>query len=335
MVADELRAARDRGSEDGASRACIACGCEVRRPLYRKDGYVYVACPGCGLAHLDPVPTDAEARAIFDYGYFTGRLVGGYDDYEADEPLHRRNSSARLDLIERERGGRGGTLLDVGCAFGFFLDEARARGWKVDGVEVSPLVADAARRRFVLNVVPELAEVAAARPATYDVVTVFQVLEHVSRPDDVLRLVGRCLRPGGTIVIETWDRASLVARASGRHWHEVAPPSVVWLFNRASLPPLLRRAGLEDVRVMPGAKLVSLRFAGSLLDSPGQQSPLAVLGRVLRSRPLRDRAVRYRLGDLLTVVARRSVRDVQPVDAVEQIEETGETQQTGETQPLG
>jgi SAM-dependent methyltransferase len=293
-----------------APTACIACGCELRRPLHTKDGFVYVACRGCGLAHLDPVPTEEGARALFDYGYFTGRMVGGYDDYVADEQLHRRNAASRLGLIERERRGRTGALLDVGCAFGFFLDEARSRGWRVDGVEVSPLVAAEARRRFVLNVVPELADVAVERPGSYDVVSLFQVLEHVSRPDEVLRLARRCLRPGGTAVIETWDRRSLLARATGRYWHEVEPPSVIWLFDRGSLPLLLGRAGLDTVRLAPTAKLVSLRFAGSLLDPPGRRAPLAAVGRLLQRRPLRDRVVSYRLGDLLTAV---STRDPDPV----------------------
>ncbi len=281
--------------------ACPACGCRVRHPLFAPGGYRYVECPGCGLAHLDPLPTDDEARANFPDGYFAGAIPGGYDDYLADEMLHRANARERLALLE-QRGARApGRLLDVGCAHGFFLDEACRAGWRGEGVEVSAGAAEFARTRLGLDVTDDLAGVAAHQPGAFDVVTIFQVLEHVGSPAEMLGLARRCLRPSGTLVIETWDRSSLVARALRSHWQDVAPPSVIWLFDRHSLGLLLGTAGFGAGEMHHTAKRVSMRFVASLLDDHG--GAFGPIGRAIRRSPLRERSFRYRLGDLVTVVA--------------------------------
>lgn len=283
------------------AEACPSCGSRTRVPSYEKDGYRYLACR-CGLVHLEHLPDDAGARSGFDDAYFTGGVVGGYDDYEADEALHRRNAALRLRDLERLRGRAGGRLLDVGCAFGYFLDEARARGWKVEGVEVSPRVAAVARDRFLVNVVPDLDEMARESPGAFDVVTVYQVLEHIADPAEALTLVRRCLVDGGTLVVETWDRRSTIARLMGSHWQEVAPPTVLWLWDRAALTNIMERAGFTVRDVRRSAKYVSARFAASLLD--GRPGPLGAAGRFLARPGVRDRAVRYSLGDLVTFHAR-------------------------------
>lgn len=284
------------------ARPCQACGCRVRHALFDTNGYRYVECPGCGLAHLDPAPTEDEARANFPDGYFTGAIPGGYDDYLADEPLHRENARLRLELLDDTGTRPPGRLLDVGCAHGFFLDEARDAGWRVQGVEVCPGPAATARDRFGLDVAAELGDVSAHHPGTFDTVTLFQVLEHVASPVDVLRSAHACLRSSGALVVETWDRSSPVARVMRSHWQDVAPPSVVWLFDRTSLALLLESAGFRVTEMRHAAKRVSVRFVGSLLDDHG--GALAPIGRAIRRSPLRDRSFLYRFGDLVTVVAR-------------------------------
>jgi SAM-dependent methyltransferase len=297
------------GARDSAKNECPACGCRIRRRLFAVGGYRYVECPGCGLAHLDPVPLEHEVRAIFDESYFTGGLSGGYDDYTADEGLHRENARLRLDMLDNVGIVPPGRLLDVGCAHGFFLDEARGSGWGVRGVDVSSTAASYASTCFGLDVASDLT--VASRDDPYDVVTFFQVLEHVASPLEVLEQARDSLAERGTLMIETWDRGSMIPRLMRSQWQVVAPPSVVWLWDRCSLAFLLASAGFRITSARRSAKRVSLRFVTSLLDQ--NRGPLGCICRLVEGTPLCERSFRYHLGDLITITAAPSVtRDGRP-----------------------
>jgi SAM-dependent methyltransferase len=286
---------------------CVACGCRLSDALFDVGEYTYVACPGCGLAHLDPRPGAFELAACFDESYFTGGIAGGYDDYERDEPLHRRNARARVARAARfaeVHAGRPVRLLDVGCAHGYVIDAARAMGWQAEGVEISPALLGRLRGRGV-RVEERLGDVAGERPGTFDVVTAYQVLEHVADPAVFLADAVRCLRPGGVLVVQLWDRASAVARLSGRHWHVIAPPSVAWLHARRPVELMLDRSGAARLAYERVPTWVSLGFVASLLDAPRRAAPIASAGRVLRRLPAGWR-VRYPLHDLVEVFARRN-----------------------------
>jgi SAM-dependent methyltransferase len=270
-------------------------------PLFDVSEFSYVVCPGCGLAHLDPVPSAAMLEAYFDEGYFTGQRTGGYDDYERDAPLHRRNARARLRRVTREVGPPG-RLLDIGCAYGYVLDAARAAGFDAEGVEVSPVLASRVRARGY-RVADDVAHIAADQPGSFDVVTIYQVLAHVAAPDRFLASALACLAPGGVLVIETWNRRSRLARMLGSHWQIVAPPSVVWLDARQPLEVMLDELGASITAFEPAHKWVSLGFAASLLDAPRRAPALVRLGRALRRVPPQW-GIPWAFGDLVTVVAR-------------------------------
>ncbi len=262
-----------------------------------------MTCTSCGLARLDPLPTSGEAEGVYGRGYFEGQVPGGYDDYVGDESLHRRNAQARLALIRRFWPSRPGALLDVGCALGFFLDEARADGWSASGVDVSPYAADWARRELNLDIRPEATSWIESG-CRFDVVTFFQVLEHVARPDEMLDVVRESQRPGGLLVLETWNRASWIPRLSGRRWQQVNAPTVIHLFDRCTLRLLLARHGYEVQWTGRTTKLVRLEFALRLLErSVGRLVGSAL--RALERTPLSRAALRYSLGDLISVVAQR------------------------------
>jgi SAM-dependent methyltransferase len=267
--------------------------------LFEVGDYRYVECPGCGLAHLDPAPLEREARAIFDESYFTGGVSGGYDDYTADEALHRENARLRLALLDSLGIVAPGHLLDVGCAHGFFLDEARGSGWSVRGVDVSSTAAAYASTCFGLDVASDFK--LAQRDDPYDVVTLFQVLEHVASPLEMLEQARGSLAERGTLMIETWDRGSMIPRLMRSQWQVVAPPSVVWLWDRCSLALLLASAGFRVASAHRTAKRVSLRFVTSLLDH--HRGPIGCMCRLVEGTPLCERSFRYHLGDLITITA--------------------------------
>ncbi len=157
---------------------CGACGGSLGDPLHVRD-HTYVRCVACGSAELSPMPA-LDPAAYYDADYFTANRVGGYVDYDADRDEHVRNAVARVSLVDRHvqrrSPGAGTHLIDVGCASGYVLDEARERGWTVTGVDVSPW----AQQQVVEKghaVHPLLGTAAAERRP--DAITFFQSLEHL------------------------------------------------------------------------------------------------------------------------------------------------------------
>lgn len=281
---------------------CSLCGWSGAQPLLTKGEFRYSRCPRCDAASLDPLPAEAAAEDLYDLGYFTGGATGAYDDYGHDEPIHRVNARKRLRVLERASLTAPGRLVDVGSAFGFFLDEARSAGWEVFGVDISVAARSTASDRFGMETFPDLESFAEGASAVVDVVTFFQSLEHMVHPVRALERARSVLSPHGGLVIETWDRSSLVARLMGSHWQQVTPPSVVHLLNRRSLAALLGRCGFSIRTIRATTKYVSLGAAGHLLAGKYPRAR-GLLGPITGGPGERLR-VRYGFGDLITIVAR-------------------------------
>lgn len=203
-------------------------------------------CPRCLLQWWDWPSIDPSA--FYDRDYFQSASVErGYDDYAALEPSLRRTARGRVAAVRRMRP-RAGRLLDVGCGTGTFLEAARAAGWQARGVEVSPYAAEQALRRG-LDVECGAIESTVTRPGEYDVITLWDVIEHLSQPARTLSTLSAALRPGGLLALSTGDVTSLCARLSGPWWHLYTLPEHLFFYSPESLRRLMRRAGLAPFRV--------------------------------------------------------------------------------------
>jgi SAM-dependent methyltransferase len=195
---------------------------------------------------MDPRPTPEALLALYDERYFASDDPHcGYAVYTADREALVDKATRLLDALERH--GPRGRLLDVGCAYGFLLEVARARGWDVAAVEPATAVAAQVSARFGIPVPRDLA--AAAHPdASFDAVTLWDVIEHLPEPRAELAEVARVLKPGGLCSVVTPDIDSLAARLLGRRWEEVQKlPEHVCFFGRASLGRLLEASGLRPI----------------------------------------------------------------------------------------
>jgi 2-polyprenyl-3-methyl-5-hydroxy-6-metoxy-1,4-benzoquinol methylase len=136
-----------------------------------------------------------------------------------------------------------GRVLDVGCGYGFFLDLARRAGARVAGVELAKAEAAYARERLGLNVAGSLDELPLDSREGFDLVTLFEVVEHLHEPVEFVGELARLLRPGGVLVIATDNFASLPARVLGDGFPKWIPHQHVSLFDPASLQALVRAVG--------------------------------------------------------------------------------------------
>jgi SAM-dependent methyltransferase len=202
---------------------------------------------------MDP-PSDPTS--IYGEGYFEGGVDDGYAAYGASEPVLRIEFARTLASLRRF--ARSGRLVEIGCAYGVFLDVARAH-FDVVGFEVSEAAASRARARglSVRATAPSDDLLRASGP--FDCAVMLDVIEHLERPEDVLR----ALRPHvkGPLLLTTGDFGSLLSRAMGRRWRLMTPPQHLHFFTQSSLRALLERTGWRILEIRRPAKLVPVRLA--------------------------------------------------------------------------
>jgi SAM-dependent methyltransferase len=220
---------------------CPACARgTAQRFLYRKNGCDILQCEQCGIGRAETGGFDPAA--YYTDGYFSGAHADGYADYRGAEPVLRREFARAVDFLRRYRDG--GKLLEVGCAYGFFLQEAE-RYFDVAGIELAE-DAVAHARGAGLNVLHGVAEQRLLhRLGRVDAIVLLDVIEHLPDPRGTLALCARQLNPGGVIMLTTGDFGSGVARLAGEKWRLMTPPQHLWFFTQESMRRLAVSLGLE------------------------------------------------------------------------------------------
>jgi SAM-dependent methyltransferase len=249
---------------------------------------------------MSPQPTDAELGALYSEEYYVSvdSRERGYDGYVTEAENWRRTFRDRL----RDLPATPGKLLDVGAATGFFVEQARAVGWDATGVEPSEWAAEYARNELGVDVQTGTLESMQFPDGAFDVVTLWEVIEHLQDPRLTLAEIRRILRPGGRLVLSTPDAGSRAARLSGRRWlgwRKV--PEHLFFFDRANLDRLLGRAGFKPVRHRYASLTVSAGFA---LERSMSLMGLPTSWRA--PRWLTHRSIRVNPGYDLLVVARKT-----------------------------
>jgi len=280
---------------------CLVCGGSEKGRLLFHTSRPILQCRKCGLVYAKPRSTVANDESAENYSkdysedYYRD---GTYADYLADRDAIQRNAPRVLSELEQMVKGR--RLLDVGCATGFFLDAARSRRWMVQGLEVSEYASEYARRE--LNLPVETASIVSppAGLPQFDVVTLWDTIEHLNRPDLALANIRRLLGPRGVLVFSTGDYDSLLRRLTGKRWRLFADPTHNFFFNEGVLRRMLKREGFEVLHMTRRGKRVSLSL---ILHHSG----LPLSGRARKWLLARgwNPSIYVNLRDVVTIFARR------------------------------
>lgn len=212
------------------------CGSFRRFRFARVDAATYQRCRGCGTVYADPRPAD---RVL------VSRLDEFAPDTSTDTPASLDAMVAgeqwKLDIVRPV--APSGRLLDVGCGSGAFVAAAARAGYAAEGHDLAPKVAAAAAARWGLPVhTGELGDLDRAR--TYEIVTMWDTLEHAVAPGDLLAGVARLLAPGGTLVVLSPHCAGISARVLRGRWWAFGPNDHLVMFSGDALADALRRAGV-------------------------------------------------------------------------------------------
>jgi 2-polyprenyl-3-methyl-5-hydroxy-6-metoxy-1,4-benzoquinol methylase len=276
-----------------SSSECPLCGNSGANRILFELSRPVIKCDACDLVYAAPQDTGTLGRD-FNESYYR---QGIYADYLADAGAIRKN--ARRTLRELESLVEGRELLDVGCATGFFLDAARSRGWTVRGLDVSSYASEYARRELHLDVESGSIESFANSSSKFDVVTLWDTIEHLSRPDLALTNIRRLLQPRGLLALSTGDYGSMLRRITGKRWRLFADPTHNFFFEESTLKRLLDQTGYEPVHFTRRGKWVTLSMI--LHQSPLPFRKVAETGfGALHLNP----ALYVNLYDVMTVFAR-------------------------------
>ena len=284
---------------------CNLCGSERRKPYCPENGLRLVQCEDCGLVYVNPRPDPRELYALYGETYFHNNQSGvvGYTNYLKDEPNIRRTFAGRLQRLSQFI--KPGKLLDVGCAAGFFLDEARKAGWQVQGLDVSSFAVQYAAETFKLDVQQGSFTDLPFPANNYDLISMWDVIEHVPNPKSYIARAAELLKKGGVFVMATPDVDSIPARVTGKRWVGFKlSEEHVYYFSARTLGKMLEEAGFEVIDTRHVGKYVTVRL---FIDRLGMYLPLlsGLLQFFEKTFRLSERAAYVNPYDIMAITARK------------------------------
>lgn len=284
---------------------CYLC----RKPtqLYlHKNGYDLYACPSCGLKSTKlTVPYAQFIKEFYSAGYFTGvSSAGAYSNYAADKPYIARTMRKFIAALKRVLPPPA-RLLDIGCAYGYFVELALAAGYDAYGIDPSSHAAGRAKQRFNARIQEGTIGSVEFPDKRFDIITMLDVVEHLADPRTDLRKVAGLLADDGRILIATGDTESLTAKLLGRRWTFYIPPQHLHFFNKTTMTELLDQSGLEPLRWFRVGKWLSLQYIFHLARTTGESKIAQWLYPLMEALPLGRIPLYLAMGDNMVVIAKK------------------------------
>ncbi|UCH63255.1 MAG: class I SAM-dependent methyltransferase [Fidelibacterota bacterium] len=230
---------------------CPVCRSKSLNPVFKTtdcvvsgDSFGIVECGSCQIRLTQPIPDEEEILSYYDS-----------EDYISHSEttrglINRLYAVVRKVMIVRKRKlaqslgpSEPGKLLEIGCGAGAFLNGMNQSGWEVLGIEPDERIRDAVRARYGLAVVsPE--EWFSQPESSYDVITLWHVLEHLHNLDDYLRKISTSLEDDGVLIVAVPNYYSYDAEYYQSRWAAYDVPRHLYHFTYKSLTELLKHHGL-------------------------------------------------------------------------------------------
>jgi len=208
-----------------------------------------IRCLRCDLVSANPTLKIEQINSL--YSLLQDEL------YISEEKGRRITAKIILKKISKYKGGK--RLLEVGCAAGFLLDEAKSLGWEVYGVDPSRWLVDFAEKKFGLKLVCGRLKDAAFAPNYFDVIILADVLEHFVDPKEELERIRSILKPGGILYISTPDINSFISRALKAKWWGIQKGHLYY-FSKKTLNNLLDVCGFRPLGYASYKRVFSIAY---------------------------------------------------------------------------
>jgi SAM-dependent methyltransferase len=236
---------------------------EEKKHIFNINGYFILECKICGHRFCKIDDIENHLSNVYSDDYFYGGK-DGYPNYISEKGILYKHGFNYATILSKY--SKPGRILDVGCAAGFILKSFEQQGWIGTGIE--PNATMAAYGRSVLNLNIQIGSLESFETdQTFDLITFIQVIGHFYDLDKAIINASNHLHPGGFILVESWNRSSLVARIMGKKWHEFCPPIAIHWFSDHTLTDLFDYYGFHLIEKGLPKKRINLKHALSILDS--------------------------------------------------------------------
>ena len=229
---------------------CNLCGGKKHEKIAKKDKNTkIVECKNCGLIFVDPMPSDQYINKIYQKKYYSpaDKPYPEISNHLKQRPFlesYFKKEIARIKKIKKK-----GKILDIGCGPGFFLNIAKSAGFKVFGSDISKFAAKYAKEKFKLDVFGGELNQAKFLTNFFDVITIYQTIEHVKNPLKFLKEVSRILKKDGLLILTTPNQDNFIARILVEKWFGYYYLSHLYFFNPKSVKKILKKAGFKKVKL--------------------------------------------------------------------------------------
>lgn len=229
-------------AESSLHPTCLVCG-----GVYGSSKLSgLLQCQSCGFISADLKISDEELQAIYGQDYFHGNE---YLDYIAEQESLKINFRDRIQVLQRVIPDFDKkNLLEIGCAYGFFLEEVSKGVHSASGVDISAEAVD-----YAVSVKKLSAYCGSYLEMnfdkSFDVITLWDTIEHLKQPDRFIEKAANDLEPHGYLAITTGDIGSFNARLRGTKWRMIHPPTHLHYFSISTLSQLLERYGFEVIHI--------------------------------------------------------------------------------------
>jgi SAM-dependent methyltransferase len=275
-----------------------------------KNGYTVYRCVACGLGKTDlKRPYELFVTEYYTKGYYTGnQKCSAFIHYKNDKGFIVRNMRQFLRKIMRYKSK--GTLLDAGCALGFFVELALKAGFNAYGFDPSSYAVGEAKklvdeRRIKTGTIGRVEY----QDKSFDVITLFDVFEHLCDPGKDIEKLARFLKDDGIIVIATGDTESVMAKVLKRRWTFYIPPQHLFFFNKTTLTALLKKHNLVPIEWFRIGKWLSLGYVLHLARTTGESNFAHSLYRWMKRCHREQTPVYLPVRDNMVTIVKKVIKD--------------------------
>jgi 2-polyprenyl-3-methyl-5-hydroxy-6-metoxy-1,4-benzoquinol methylase len=236
------------------NEACLVCGKAKLNPvtLFKKD--YLVKCVNCGFVFCNRIPTREEL--IEEYSKY------GRNDYLSPITILRYNEL--LDNIEKYR--KTNRLIDVGCGIGYFLEIAKQRGWEVFGTEYTDNAVEICRKKGI-NMQQGVLDSMNYETGYFDVITSFEVMEHINNPNSEVENFSKILRQGGLLYITTPNFNGFSRHIAKADWNIVHYPEHLSYYTPKTISYLMKLHGFKTKKILTtGISITRIKTSMKLSD---------------------------------------------------------------------
>jgi 2-polyprenyl-3-methyl-5-hydroxy-6-metoxy-1,4-benzoquinol methylase len=288
---------------------CDICGCAQTEVLYTIQSYNIARCARCGLVFTNPRLSEDEINKIYssqEYYQSATPTIIGYENYIADKEDITNTFSRKLKVIEGMREAKG-RILDIGCAGGFFLEAAKENGWDPYGIEISKYMAEYAQKSFGERVFNGALAAKKYPDGYFDVITMWDVIEHMPRPGSELLETNRIIKKDGLLVVQTPNIGSYIAMLMRKNWLCLQRPvEHIYYFSPETIRLILKKAGFEVIRTTStgSGKVCTLEFVIGRLRNYNNFI-FSRLAKIIKILGIEKAAFYVNIGDNMITYARK------------------------------